>query len=202
MLRESRQKDRILHAAAGLFAQHGYHGVGMAQLEKAVGLQRGALYHHIGNKEALLYEISSSQLAVMVDVAEKLAASIPDDPEALLRELARTLLQNVAEHRLEWTVHYRDFNALTGERLEHVLALRARYERVWVRALHDGVTRAIFRPEVDGVASKGILGMFTYSYIWLNNDGRATTEQIADTFCDILLGGIRTASPPRRSRRR
>jgi AcrR family transcriptional regulator len=181
---------RILRAAAELFAEYGYHGVGVAQLEKAVGLQRGALYHHIGSKEALLYEISTSQLVVMAEVAERIERE-EADPEQRIRRLARAVMENIAEHRLEWTVHYRDFSALTGERLAHALELRARYERVWMSSLQAGVETGAFLPLADTVAGKGILGMFNYSYIWMDSEGRLAPDKIADLFCDVFLGGIR-----------
>ena len=190
MAPQTEQKLRILRAAAELFAEYGYHGVGVAQLEKAVGLQRGALYHHIGNKEALLYEISTSQLVVMVDAAERIEREVAD-PEQRIRRLAEAVMENVAEHKLEWTVHYRDFSALTGDRLSHVLELRARYERVWMDGIRSGVTAGEFLPLADSVVAKGIMGMFNFSYIWLDSAGRLTPRKIAELFCDAFLDGIR-----------
>ena len=191
MLRESAQKPRILRAAAELFAEYGYHGVGVAQLEKAVGLQRGALYHHIGSKEALLYEISTSQLEVMAATAERIEREVAD-PEQRIRQLARAVMENIAEHRLEWTVHNRDFSALTGDRLAHTVELRARYERVWMSSLQAGVETGDFLPLADTVAGKGILGMFNYSYMWMDSEGRLAPHKIADLFCDVFLAGIRS----------
>jgi AcrR family transcriptional regulator len=49
-------RDRILDVAMELFAQHGYKGTSVVQIEKAAGLTPGAggLYHHFRTKEALL----------------------------------------------------------------------------------------------------------------------------------------------------
>src|SRR5436309_3637837 len=58
-LAKSSRREEILQIAARLFAENGYHGTGIAELGEAVGLGKGALYHHIGSKEDLLYEISS-----------------------------------------------------------------------------------------------------------------------------------------------
>lgn len=190
MVRQSPQMARILHAAAELFAEHGYHGTGIAQLEQAVGLRRGALYHHIGSKEALLFEISTSQLRLMVDAALEIEETVPD-PEERFRVLARTLLENVADHLLEWTVHYRDFTSLTGAWKETVLELRRNYELVWWRTLTAGVDTGQFLPVPQAVALKGILGMFTYSYVWLSRDGELTPTEVADVFCDTFLNGIK-----------
>ncbi|WP_067168577.1 TetR/AcrR family transcriptional regulator [Microtetraspora niveoalba] len=194
MVRESSQKARILRVAAELFAEHGYHGTGVAQLEAAVGLQRGALYHHIGNKEALLFEISTAQLRVMVDAAHDIETRVAD-PEERFRELARTLMENVADHVLEWTVHYRDFTALTGPRRETMLDLRKQYEQVWGRALDAGVAEGKFRKLPDPVVLKGILGMFNYSYVWLKREAALPPRAVADVFCDTFLAGIRRPDP-------
>lgn len=49
-------RDRILDVAMELFAQHGYKGTSVVQIEKAAGLTPGAggIYHHFRTKEALL----------------------------------------------------------------------------------------------------------------------------------------------------
>jgi AcrR family transcriptional regulator len=129
--------------AAGLFARHGYHGTGIAELGKAVGL--GALYHYIESKEALLYAISRTQVDRMNAHAERALASALS-PEDLLHEMARGLLRNIAEHRSEWAVFIRDYSALTGERRDKVIAARERYEGYWRQALDRGVAAGALRP--------------------------------------------------------
>src|ERR687896_2159766 len=93
-------RSRVIAVAADLFARHGYHGTGIAELGKAVGLGRGALYHYIESKEALLYAISRTQVDRMNAHAERALASALS-PEELLHEMARGLLRNIAEHRAE-----------------------------------------------------------------------------------------------------
>lgn len=77
-------RDEILRISAELFAKSGYHGTGISDLGAAVGLGRGALYHYIGSKETILYEISSRQLAQMNNLADELALT-EKDPEKRLR---------------------------------------------------------------------------------------------------------------------
>ena len=50
-------KERIIKAAAELFADRGYHAVGMTDLQQAVNLGRGSLCQHINSKEELLFDI-------------------------------------------------------------------------------------------------------------------------------------------------
>jgi AcrR family transcriptional regulator len=182
-------RERVVAVAADLFARHGYHGTGIAELAKAVGLGRGALYHYIESKEALLYAISRTQVDRMNAQAEAaLRAGLP--PEELLREMARGLLRNIADHRSEWAVFFRDHSALTGERRDHVIAARERYEGYWRQALDRGVEAGALRP-TPALLVKGILGMLNYTYLWFEPGGALTPEELADEYLDTLLRGIR-----------
>ncbi len=185
-------RERVVAVAADLFARHGYHGTGIAELAKAVGLGRGALYHYIGSKEALLYAISRTQVDRMNAQAEAvLRAGLP--PEELLREMARGLLRNIADHRSEWAVFFRDYSALSGERRDHVIAARERYEGYWRQALDRGVEAGVLRP-TPALLVKGILGMLNYTYLWFEPGGALTPEELADEYVDTLLRGIRGTS--------
>ncbi|MDT2008556.1 TetR/AcrR family transcriptional regulator [Rhodococcus opacus] len=182
-------RDRVLRVAAELFAKSGYHGTGIADLGTAVGLGRGALYHYIGSKEAILYEISSRQLAQMNTVADELALS-EADPEKRLRGLARALMRNIADHRAEWTVFFREYHALTDERRDRIIAERERYESHWRNALEQGIRDGRFHA-LPRLMVKGLLGMFNYSYLWITPTGAETPEEIADEFLDAVFTGMR-----------
>lgn len=184
-------RERVVAVAAELFARHGYHGTGIAELGKAVGLGRGALYHYIESKEALLYAISRTQVDRMNGHAERALASALS-PEELLHEMARGLLRNIAEHRAEWAVFFRDYSALTGERRDKVIAARERYEGYWRQALDRGVAAGVLRP-APPLLVKGILGMLNYTYLWFEPDGELSPEELADEYVDLLLRGIRVS---------
>ncbi|PYE11868.1 TetR family transcriptional regulator [Williamsia limnetica] len=182
-------RDRVLRVAAELFAKSGYHGTGITDLGTAVGLGRGALYHYIGSKETILYEISSRQLAQMNTVADELALT-EADAEKRLRGLARALMRNIATHRAEWTVFFREYHALTDERRDRIIAGRERYESHWRNALDQGVRDGQFR-SLPRLMVKGVLGMFNYSYLWITLDGAESPEEIADDFLDSIIIGMR-----------
>jgi AcrR family transcriptional regulator len=167
-------RSRVIAVAADLFARSGYHGTGIAELGKAVGLGRGALYHYIQSKESLLYVISKEQVDRMNSYAE---------------EMARGLLRNIASHRAEWAVFFREYSALTGERRDRVIAARERYEGYWRQALDSGVRSGVLRP-TPRLLVKGILGMLNYTYLWFEPEGPLTPDELADVFLDALIHGI------------
>jgi AcrR family transcriptional regulator len=181
-------KTRIVQTAAVLFARRGYDATGVAEIGEAVGLGRGALYHHIESKEALLYEICVLHVRDLVGFAENLLAlDLP--PEMKFRRLSRQLMRVISHNLDELTVFFHDFRALSAERAENIAGLRQRFEDAWLTILEKGAEDGTFR-QVNPILVKGILGMHNYSYLWLTQDGALEPEEIADVFCDALLRSI------------
>jgi AcrR family transcriptional regulator len=181
-------RGRVIAVAAELFARNGYHNTGIAELGRAVGLGRGALYHYIGSKEAVLYAISKDQVDRMNSDAEALLDRNLE-ADKLLREMARGLLRNIATHRAEWAVFFREYNALTGARRDEVIAARERYEGYWRQAMDRGVRSGVLR-QTPRLLVKGILGMLNYTYLWFTPDGELTPDELADLFLDAIIDGI------------
>lgn len=50
-------RSDILDVARRAFAEHGYHGTGIADIQAATGLTKGAFYHHYRSKEDLALAI-------------------------------------------------------------------------------------------------------------------------------------------------
>lgn len=183
------QKAFIRAEAAKLFATRGYHGTGIEEISQAVGLGRGALYHHIKSKEQLLFEISTLGLQDLIDITQPIVDADMPSP-AKLREMGRALMRNIADNRYALTVLFREVNLMSERYRERTVQHRLVYQRQWEAVLREGAEAGDFRP-LDPIVVMGVLGMHNYSYLWLETDGRLSPEEIADRFCDVLLDGLR-----------
>ena len=81
----------MLRVAAQLFAEKGYHGTGVAEIGEMAGLQRGALYYHIGSKEDLLLVLLRRHVEESLEgeeriAGEKLAADLGPRKAVLLEQ--------------------------------------------------------------------------------------------------------------------
>lgn len=190
---EQNQRSRILKIAARLFAERGYHAIGMTELCDAVQLGRGALYHHIKSKEDLLYDISKEYIADLADFGERVMRA-EADPRQRIGMLGRQLVQKIASHQAELTVCFREIQSLTEPRRTQVLSLHTRYERVWRDTMVDGAELGFFRP-YDPIVLKGVLGMYFYSYLWMRPDGRLAPAIIADRLNELALRMLDIHSP-------
>ena len=187
------QKEFIREGAAQLFARRGYHATSIQDICDAVGLGRGALYHHIRSKEHLLFEISMLGLDELLEISLEIASQ-PLTASEKLRKLSRTLMRNIADNRAALTVYLREVDLMSPEYRTPLVERRAGYQALWQRIIDEGVADGEFAAS-DPVLVKGLLGMHNYSYLWMREDGRLTPEEIADRFCDILLGGLTGVGP-------
>lgn len=181
-------RERILTVAARLFAENGYHGTGIEQISSEAQLGRGALYHHIGNKEALLFEICHSTITDLLRDSEAVLARGGTATERF-RNLMRVSVSSIANRNLEWTVALHDFRALTGQRRDIIVDARDRWEKMVADVIFEGAATGEFH-EVDPIVIKGVIGMFNYTYVWITPDGPISPERIADQFCDAILQGL------------
>jgi AcrR family transcriptional regulator len=191
---ESPQRARIRAISAELFASKGYNAVGVAEIGHAVGLGRGALYYHMSSKEDLLYDIASRYMTALVEEGRRMLTQ-EHDPVARIKLLSRHLMRTIADHLSELTVCFREVNSLTGDRHRLVADLHLQYQQLWAETMADGAARGVFR-SLDPVALKGILGMYFYSFLWLNPQGYHRPEAIANIFADLVFRAVAPEPEP------
>lgn len=91
----TQQRDRtrqtLLRESRQLFASRGYGAVGLAEIVRAAGVTKGALYHHFASKADLFRAVLEQ---VQLEVAENVAATAgaEDDPWAQLTAGCRAFL--------------------------------------------------------------------------------------------------------------
>src|SRR6478752_7627301 len=88
MPRRTDSRSRMIHAAAELFRQRGYHATTFSDVVRDSGAPRGSTYFHFpGGKAELAREAinrAGDEIEEMVDLAARRA----DDPGSLVRALA------------------------------------------------------------------------------------------------------------------
>ena len=88
-LQSERTRQQIIEAATLLFVRKGFFGTSIADLAKATGLTKGALYHHFENKDALFFAVIDT---VRQTWSEKMVREVLSPKDALTR--LTTLIEN------------------------------------------------------------------------------------------------------------
>ena len=76
----AQNRERIVEAAAQLFRERGFEGIGVADLMKEAGLTHGGFYGHFSSKEDLIAEASARALTRSLALWSKLAERASGDP--------------------------------------------------------------------------------------------------------------------------
>src|SRR5580698_8560674 len=77
-------RERLLRAAADVFAERGYDGTRVADIAAAAGVSNGALYAHFGSKADLL--VAADPDRPVVDLLLTVGRSLPRCRDALIVE--------------------------------------------------------------------------------------------------------------------
>ncbi|MFD4404512.1 TetR/AcrR family transcriptional regulator [Nocardia sp. NPDC058499] len=121
------RRTQILDGARRCFAEFGYDGATVRRLEDAIGLSRGAIFHHFRDKDALFLALAQEDNERMAEVAanEGIVQVMRDmlaDPQeynwlGTRLEIARRLRTD-PEFRSSWTQRSAELTAATLARLE------------------------------------------------------------------------------------
>ena len=81
------RRDELLAAAARLFAQRGYHSVGVDDVGAAVGIAGPSIYHHFATKLDLIVAVITQGADRLLDGTARALAGARDDRRQALRAL-------------------------------------------------------------------------------------------------------------------
>ena len=108
--RRSREMvDRILEAAARIFAEQGYHGTTTNHVAEAAEVSVGSLYQYFPNKDALLVGLAERHVADAIEglsaVAAQLRVAAPDVEATCRAFVTAAVAVNQPDelHRILWT---------------------------------------------------------------------------------------------------
>ncbi|MET7618093.1 TetR/AcrR family transcriptional regulator [Streptomyces sp. NPDC005408] len=131
------RREQILKEAARLFAERGFHGVGVDEIGAAVGISGPGLYRHFAGKDAMLAEL-------LVGISERLLSGgrlrveeSAADPEVLLAALIDGHIDFALDDRPLITLHDRELDRLRDSDRKLVRQLQRQYVELWVAAVRD-----------------------------------------------------------------
>lgn len=185
MIAETRAK--LVAAARTAFAEHGYAEASMDDLTAAVGLTRGALYHHFGGKQGLLEAVIAQIDAEMAQRLAGVTAAAPTRWDALVQENIG-YIELALEPEVQ-RIMLRDGPAVLGDPANWpgALACIASIRRHIEQLQADGVVRA----EIDAeAAARMVSGASTDAAMWIANstDPAETSRRAIPAFKAMLEG--------------
>ena len=183
------KREKILTAAAHVFAHHGVASASMAEVAKNCGISKGNIYHYYDSKLAILFEILDSYLSRLRGriIAIKLdSGDVAGSLEKLCAEILDAYDGMDDEHKIQT-----EGIPLLPEDQQIVLK---GYQRDMVHHVETFLSAANkslqSNPQTRRAATMSVFGMLNWFYMWNthnNADGRAA---YAKTVAAITMGGV------------
>jgi AcrR family transcriptional regulator len=150
----------------------------MKHLAKELGMVPANLYNYYPNKQAILFDVLTTQLARFIDTQSAILTR-GDPPAATLRALARDLVMTdltdpfaafLTDHGLNW---------LTPAHRHQVAKQMSQVRAMWLDTIRKGQTTGQFRDDPAKLATLVLLTLCSYVSNWFDVGGRYTAEEVA-----------------------
>ena len=171
----SRRQRELIAAAARLFAQHGYHAVGINDISGELGLTGPAFYRHYPSKEAVLVAVLDDAITSHLQEVGDLARATPDPLEALEAIISNHVgfVFDQTANIVTWRTEFRSLPPTDRHRLRYLQRL---YTEEWVRTVN------LIRPELDieqiRTMCQGAIGLIQSAAEFTNKLPREQIEPI------------------------
>ena len=167
---------KIREAALLLFARHGYAAVSMRQIAAEVGVQAGALYNYIPDKQWLLFDLLKRQMDELL--LQRAECTREGTPFERLEDFTRFHIQFHHERKDGVFISYMELRNLTPDNFEIIETLRSSYETDLQSILEAGVETGDFNVPDPKIAALAIIAMLTGVNTWYRDDGRLSIAEI------------------------
>lgn len=185
----ARKREAILVAAVRMFNERGYHATSLDDVAASLGISKPVVYHYLGNKEQVLLECMQRGLAELRSALET-ARSRPG-----------TGLDRLTSFMLSYAeINMADFGRCVIRTGDEVLSPDNRARFRGLKREIDSQLRALIAEAVaDGSAqiedirltAFAIAGALNWPARWHQEDGKATTGEIAEKLVAYLVEGLR-----------
>ena len=189
------KREKILIAAAHVFADRGVSSASMAEVAKACGISKGNIYHYYDSKLAILFEILDNYLSRLRGriIAIKLdAGNVHESLERLCAEILDAYEGMDDEHKIQ-----AEGIPLLPEGQQTVLKGYQRDMVSHMEAFLSAATESLQSDtETRRAATMSVFGMLYWFYMWNTHkdaDGRAA---YAKTVAAITMGGVQSLRLP------
>jgi len=187
-------REQLIDVAARIFDEKGFEKCSMADIAKAVGLGRSALYHYFKSKDEILAAIVEAEALAPTHHLELLSAESGITATEWLR---RALVEGI-ERRLSRGSRFVTLSRLEGQIPEGLRVVYNRSRRriydYYVHCIEHGVSTGEFRPVDPKIAAFGVLGMANWTSRWYSPGGRKSPAEIAMIIADMALVSLRSPS--------
>ncbi|MBW4669230.1 MAG: TetR/AcrR family transcriptional regulator [Cyanomargarita calcarea GSE-NOS-MK-12-04C] len=190
---EAQTRDRILHAARGLFASQGFDGTTTRDLAQKAGVAEGTLFRHFSNKKAILVEVATEGwVEILTDLLTELSEM---GSYKAVAQVMRRRMWNMQKNAEMMRVCFMEVQFHPDLRDRIQLEVVGKMTDVAEAFFQTAMDRGIYRQMDAKLVATVFLGMFAiagFSHTTIMQPDASPTEmqQMAEGLADIFLNGV------------
>ena len=156
----------------------------MRKIASEVGVQAGALYNYIPDKQGLLFELMRTHMHELLDAWD--AVHTGEDPRSALEAFTRFHIRFHVKRPDEVFVAYMELRNLEPENFAVIEDLRRAYEGRLEGILRQGIARGAFAAAEPKVATMAVIAMLTGVNTWFRANGRLSQDEVEALYWDMV----------------
>lgn len=184
---------RIHETALRLFARHGFAAVSMRRIAGEVGVQAGALYNYMPDKQSLLFGLMQGHMQELMQARSERA--VTDDVVVRLEEFIRFHIRFHLEKPDAVFISYMELRNLTPENFAIIEGLRRSYEDTLEAILRDGAASGVLDVPDTKIATLAVIAMLNGVNTWYRAGGRLSLDEIETIYWDMVRKAVLPSAP-------
>ncbi len=178
--------ERLLDAAAGAFADRGFHATTTRDIASRAGLSAAGVYVHFESKEAVLYALSRRGHEAALALVHGSATGPGTPTERVARVMSEFAAWHAEHYEVARVVQY-EFPHLLPHHRDEVLALRKNIDEAVRELLADGVASGEFEVADVRDTTLALMSMCIDVARWYSPGVRRTPDRIGATYASLGL---------------
>jgi AcrR family transcriptional regulator len=181
------RRQAILDRAAGLYAARGFLGASIADLAAECQVSKSLIYHYYAAKEDILFDVMHSHVQALLEVGMRIAGGEGTALERL-RALTHAFMDLYAGAAARHKVLLNELDRLPPDRRKVVVDIQRKLI-VLVETLLSEIRPDLAAPLKRPTAML-YFGMINWTHTWLDPQGPAKPDEIAELAVKVFLEGI------------
>jgi AcrR family transcriptional regulator len=184
------RREKVIDAAAEVFADKGFHGASTADIAEKIGIQQGSLYYYFDSKETALQEVCELGMSIYLRAIREAA-----DTEGTVDNKMAELVSNhllALDGALPYVRTYLyERRALSDERSHRLNQMVDSYEATLLKILSDGVDNGELPTKLNcSLAVLYVMSMFNTVAVQRDRRADMSIEELIEGVTAMVIGGI------------
>ena len=177
-------RDRLVHAAVELFATRGFQAIGLRDLAGHVGLQAGSLYHHIENKQCLLFELIESALSDLLAMTRR-SLKGARTPAERVRRFVQAFVSFALHEKYRLILVTREFVSLNEEQQHHADQLKRAHSALLRDIIAEQYPVKGKQDTESNLITHAVMGMLYGQWQW--NEVQITQQHLTEMLTGCVI---------------